>query len=163
MARVGEYDLCVPVGATRPLLEEAANVGAVPAAILSQPSQFGLPSNASPNVMIQPRFTLDVDRRPALARVVIIDAADRKLLADSNDDSSRGMKVLDADLRPVKLPLAPGWNEDRRLESLRLIPYQAWLPPKDYDYSKVLAGLFDEQGQLIAWLPVAIPLAQAAR
>ena len=160
MVRVGEYDLCVPVGATRPLLEEAANVGTVPAAILSQPSQFGLPSNASPNVMIQPRFTLDADRRPALARVVIVDAADRKVLADSSDASNRGMSVLDADLRPVKLPLAPGWNEDRQFESLHLIPYQTWLPPKDYDYSKVLAGLFDEQGQLIVWLPVAIPLGQ---
>ncbi len=163
LAQVGEYDLCVPVGATRPLLEEAANVGSVPAAILSQPSQFGLPSKASPNVMIQPRFTLEVGRRPALARVVIVDAANRKVLADTGDDSDRGMQVLDADLRTVTLPLAPGWNEDRRLGSLRLIPHQAWLPPKDYDYSKVLAGFFDEHGKLIAWLPVAIPLGQAAQ
>ncbi len=163
MVQVGAYDLCVPVGATHPLLEEAANVSSLPASVSSQFRQLGMPSDSSPNVMIQPRLKLDRDRQPGLARVIVVDAADGKLLSDSNDTSIRGMKVLDADLRPVKLPLPPGWNENPQLGALHLVPYQRWESPKEHDYSKVLVGLVDEHGELIVWLPLAIPLEQAKR
>ncbi len=89
--------------------------------------------------------------------MIIANAANQKVLADTGDEeSNRGLQVLDADLRPVKLPLAPGWNQDPRLESLRLIPSRAWPPPNDYDYSKVMVALLDDHGDEIVSLPLAV-------
>jgi hypothetical protein len=161
MARVGNYDLCFRPGEKHSPLAEAANVAPLPAAVASQFSQWDLPGNASPNVMLEVRPAADIDGRKTLARIVVVNADNGKLLADSSDESPHGMKVLDADLHPIPLPLAPGWNLDSQTKVLNLIPYLPWSLPKDYDYSHALVGLFDSQENVIAWLPVAIPLSAA--
>ena len=159
---LGNYELCVRSGRQLPPLTEAANVETLPKtdASHSSDSEFYFP-NASSKVMLTLQLPADDYRTSTIARVIIVDIAKQRLLADSREQSLRGISLLDDALHPIKLPLSPGWMNNSAVATLHLVPNQRLPILQARDSSRVvMVGLLNEHGETIALLPLAVPLGQ---
>ena len=116
--------------------------------------------NRAPNLMLKLRLAAGTHRWPAVARVVVvaIDPTRQILIADSRDNSIHGMRLLDAEMQPVKLPLGVDWMNAKPEIMLHIIPQQKW-PEIGNTYSRIFVELLDEHDEIVALVPVSIPLA----